>query len=93
MLEFEFSIGGGGSPVPFRLYVPSGRLSGPILKPERCFLGFEESASSSRGLLGAIVELEDVDVPCCRGQIVPKPPMSKSPKLQGLLSNLEASRD
>lgn len=44
--------------VPFRLYVPSGRLSGPILKPERCFLGFEASAPSSSGLLGAMVEFE-----------------------------------
>jgi hypothetical protein len=49
--------------VPFRLCVPSGRLSGPILKPVRCFLGLGESASSSRGLLGAIVESEMLELP------------------------------
>jgi hypothetical protein len=49
--------------VPFRLCVPSGRLSGPILKPVRCFLGFGESASSSRGLLGVMVESEMLELP------------------------------
>jgi len=39
---------------PFLLHVPSGKLSGPTLKPVRCFFGCEEAASSSRGLLGAI---------------------------------------
>jgi hypothetical protein len=56
------SGGAEGKPVPFLLYVPSGRLSGPILKPERCFFGFEESASSSRGLLGAMMGLEVLSV-------------------------------
>jgi hypothetical protein len=40
--------------MPFLLHVPSGRLSGPTLKPLRCFFGFDAGASSSRGRLGAI---------------------------------------
>jgi len=42
------------SVVPFRLHVPSGRLSGPTLKAERCFLGFDDAASSSIGRLATI---------------------------------------
>jgi hypothetical protein len=40
--------------LPFLLYVPSGRLSGPTLKPVRCFLDCGPTASSSMGRLGAI---------------------------------------
>jgi hypothetical protein len=39
---------------PFRLQVPSGRLSGPILKPVRACFGFDATVLSSRGRLGAI---------------------------------------
>lgn len=34
--------------------MPSGRLSGPILNPGRCFFGRDVAASSSTGLLGAM---------------------------------------
>ena len=40
--------------IPFLFQVPSGRLSGPILKPLRCFLGFDDGVSFSSGLLGAM---------------------------------------
>lgn len=40
--------------IPFLLHVPSGKLSGPTLKPLRCFFGFDASVSSSSGRLKAI---------------------------------------
>jgi hypothetical protein len=35
--------------------VPSGKLSGPTLNPDRAFFGCDAVASSSRGLLGAMI--------------------------------------
>ena len=39
---------------PFRLQVPSGRLSGPTLNPVRAFFGGVATGSTSRGRLGAM---------------------------------------
>ena len=44
-----------GKEIPLRLCTPSGRLSGPTLKPGRCFFGLGSDAPSSAGLLDAIV--------------------------------------